>query len=247
MEINKVNMEINKIYCESNLETMAKMPDCFVDLIVTSPPYNLGNSKKGSFYGGKSKGENIEYIDHDDDMPIQEYIDWQHLLFKEWMRVIKPSGAIFYNHKPRILNGIYDDRKNLIPFPIRQEIIWDRCGMVNFSGSFFAPNTERIYIIAKPEWKPKKECLGFGEVWKITPDTGIKHPAPFPLRLAKKIIISSTNEGAIVYDPFMGSGTTAIACHELKRKYIGSEISQEYVQLANKRIETYLKQLRLNL
>ena len=54
-------MELNKIYNESNLETMAKMPDCFVDLIVTSPPYNLGNSKKGSFYGGKSKGENKCY------------------------------------------------------------------------------------------------------------------------------------------------------------------------------------------
>jgi site-specific DNA-methyltransferase (adenine-specific) len=86
-------MEINRIYNEPNNETMAKMPDCFVDLIVTSPPYNLGNSKKGSFYGGKSKGENIEYIDHDDDMPTQEYIDWQHSLFKEWMRILKPTGA----------------------------------------------------------------------------------------------------------------------------------------------------------
>lgn len=136
-------MEVNRIYNEPNNETMAKMPDCFVDLIVTSPPYNLGNSKKGSFYGGKSKGEKIEYIDHDDDMPTQDYIDWQHSLFKEWMRILKPTGAIFYNHKPRILNGVYDDRKNLIPFPIRQEIIWDRCGMVNFSGSFLHPIPKR--------------------------------------------------------------------------------------------------------
>lgn len=238
-------MEVNRIYNEPNNETMAKMPDCFVDLIVTSPPYNLGNSKKGSFYGGKSKGENIEYIDHDDDMPTQEYIDWQHSLFKEWMRILKPTGAIFYNHKPRILNGVYDDRKNLIPFPIRQEIIWDRCGMVNFSGSFFAPNTEKIYIIAKPEWKPNKECLGFGEVWKITPDIGINHPAPFPLKLAKKIIISSTNEGAIVYDPFMGSGTTAIACLQHKRNYIGSELSNEYVELSKQRLKPYEMQTTL--
>lgn len=232
-------MELNKIYLESNKDTMGRLPDCSVDLIITSPPYNLGNSKKGSFYGGKSKGLAIEYKNHDDDMPTEEYIIWQHELFKEWYRIIKPTGAIFYNHKPRIQNGVYDDRKNLIPFPIRQELIWDRCGMINFSGSFFAPNTEKIYIVAKEDWQPNKEHLGFGEVWRITPDTGINHPAPFPLKLAKKIIVSSTKEGDVVYDPFMGSGTTAIACLLHKRNYIGSEISQEYLELAKQRLKPY--------
>ena len=238
-------LELNRIYNESNLETMKRMPDNFVDLIVTSPPYNLGNAKKGSFYGGKSKGENIEYIDHDDDMPTEEYINWQHQLFKEWMRIIKPTGAIFYNHKPRVINGVFDDRKNLIPFSIRQEIIWDRCGMINFSGSFYAPNTERIFIISKQDWRPNKECLNFGEVWKIVPETGINHPAPFPLKLAKKIIISASKEGDLVYDPFGGSGTTAMASVELKRNWILSEISSEYVQIAEKRIAPYLAQTLL--
>jgi modification methylase len=221
------------------------MPDNFVDLVVTSPPYNLGNSKKGSFYGGKNKGLNIEYIDHDDDMDTGEYINWQHSLFVEWMRILKPSGAIFYNHKPRILNGIYDDRKNLIPFPIRQELIWNRCGMINFSGSFFAPNTEKIYIIVKGDWKPNKECVGFGEIWTVTPDTGIQHPAPYPLNLVKKIIVASTKQNDLVYDPFMGSGTTAIGSHEHKRNWIGSEISKEYVELANKRLSGYINQIEL--
>ena len=81
------------------------------------------------------------------------------------MRILKPTGAIFYNHKPRILDGIYDDRKNLIPYPIRQEIIWDRCCMVNFCGKFFAPSTEKVYIICKEDWKPNKEFIGMGEGW----------------------------------------------------------------------------------
>ncbi len=233
-------MNINTFYNENNLETVKKMPDNFVDLVVTSPPYNLGISKKGSFYDGKNKGENIEYKDHSDNMPEEKYIEWQHQLFKEWYRILKPTGAIFYNHKPRIKNGILDDRKNLIPFAIRQEIVWDRCCMVNFSGFFYAPNTERIYIIAKPDWKPNKDCLKYGEVWRIPPETNNSHPAPFPLRLAKKIIYSATKEGNLVYDPFMGSGTTAIASHVLKRNWIGSELTSDYIAMAKKRIAPYL-------
>jgi DNA modification methylase len=106
-----------------------------------------------------------------------------------------------------------------------------------FQVVFFAPNTERIYIIAKPEWKPNKECLGFGEVWRITPDTGINHPAPFPLKLAKKIIVSSTKEGDLVYDPFMGSGTTAKMSILNNRNWIGSEISSEYCNIIEERVK----------
>jgi len=68
------------------------------------------------------------------------------------------------------------------------------------------------------------------------------HPAPYPERLARDHIYSWSNENDLVYDPFMGSGTTAKAAHQLKRNWIGSEISSEYVELANKRLEPYLAQ-----
>lgn len=238
-------MEINRVYNEDCLDTIARMPDESIDLIVTSPPYNLDNAKKGSFYGGKSKGENISYDNHNDNLPEQEYIDWQHDLFREWMRLIKPTGAIFYNHKPRIIEGIYDDRKNLIPFKIRQEIVWDRCGMVNFSGSFYANNTERIYIICKDNWKPVRKYLGWGEVWRFSPEQNTKHPAPFPLKLINRIIISATNKGDLVYDPMLGSGTVAIACIKENRQWIGSEISAEYCKIANKRIKAEQQKIDL--
>ena len=205
-----------------------------VDLVLTSPPYNLGNFKKGSFYAGKKKGKNLTYLSHSDDMKESDYINWQHNCLRAFFSALIDMGAIFYNHKPRVEKGIFNDRKNLIPFPIRQEIIWDRGGMINFSGSFYAPNTERIFIIAKPKWKPIKECLGFGEVWRISPKENNLHPAPFPVELAKKVI--SSNNGETILDPFMGSGTTLVAAKELGRKAIGIEIEEKYCEIAVRRL-----------
>ena len=228
------------------LEVMKDMLDESVDLVFTSPPYNLGNAKKGSFYGGKdTKGDSISYSVYNDDMPMEEYIEWQHNVIKELYRLLKPNGAIFYNHKPRIIEGVYDDRKNLLPLPIRQEIVWDRCGMHNFSGTFYATSTERIFIIAKDEWKPKKKYLGWGEVWRIPPETDNPHPAPFPLKLAKRVVVSASSIGDVVLDPFVGSGTTAIACIETDRNFIGIDIDTKYLDMAKQRAKEALMQPRL--
>ena len=218
------------------LDVIKTMDDESIDLILTSPPYNLGNFKKGSFYDGKGKGEQLEYDTHDDHMSECDYRQWQRNVLIECYRTLKPTGAIFYNHKPRITNGLVDDRKNLIPFGIRQEIVWDRCCMVNFSGGFYAPNTERIYIIAKPEWKPQKEYLGYGEVWRIPPETDNPHPAPFPKQLAKRVILSASKEGDTVLDPFAGSGTTMLMAEENNRNSIGIEISEEYCKMIRKKL-----------
>lgn len=217
--------------CEKVLPLVA---DESVKLVVTSPPYNLGNAKKGSFYGGKGKGDKIEYDKYNDNLEEEEYRIWQHKILLELWRILKPDGAIFYNHKPRIKNKRFDDRRNLIPLPIRQEIIWNRGGMVNFSGGFFAPNTERIFVIAKPDWKPNKETLGWGEIWKIAPEQNTEHPAPFPLELAKRAINSATQGGDVVLDPFSGSGTTIRAAKLLGRTGIGIELSEDYCALTER-------------
>jgi site-specific DNA-methyltransferase (adenine-specific) len=235
-----------EIYNADCLDVMREMEDGSVDLVFTSPPYNLGNAKKGSFYAGKDKkGDTISYDLYDDDMDAKDYEVWQHKIINELYRIIKSDGAIFYNHKPRVMNGVYDDRRNLIPLPVRQEIVWDRCGMHNFSGSFYAPNTERIFIIAKDDWKPQREYLRWGEVWRIPPETDNPHPAPFPLRLAKRVIVSASEKGDIVYDPFLGSATTAIASIENGRQFVGSEIDPDYYAIAKRRIEEALMQPRL--
>lgn len=210
-------------------------------LCFTSPPYNLGQQifRRSTFFGrGNSKGKNKVYDKYNDNLPYKTYQLYQHRLIESiFTKLLTQDGAIFYNHKPIIRDGIFDDRKGLIPYPIRQEIIWQKGMMINFNGCFFAPNTERIYIIAKKDWKPNRDYLSLGEIWKIPQDKMNPHPAPFPMALAMQVILSSTNKGDWVLDPYIGSGTTFLACERLGRKWIGIDISEAYLNQAIKRIE----------
>jgi len=225
---------INKVICGDCLEVMKDIPDKSVDLVLTSPPYNLGNFEKGSFYGGIER--TLTYKTYSDNRDEDNYIKWQRDILTECRRLIKDTGVIFYNHKPRILNGEWNNRRNLIPFPIRQEIIWDRAGMTNFSGSFFANNTERLFIIAGNKWKVNRKYVGMGEVWRIIPEVNTEHPAPFPYELANKVISSSSKETDTILDPFLGSGTTAVAAKQLGRNFIGIEINPDYCKIAEDRL-----------
>ena len=221
-----------------------------INLCLTSPPYNIGQlgAKRRDFFSGdknKYKNKNKIYDFMNDDLLAEEYISQQRRLLMDIWELIESNGAIFYNHKHRILNGMLDDRKNLITIPIRQEIVWNKSSMINFNGNFFAPNTERIYIMAKPKWKINKEYVGLGEVWTIRNCDKSKHPATFPLKLAELVIVSSTKENDIVLDPYIGSGTTALACERLNRNWIGIEISEKYCKIAKKRISMEADQLKI--
>ena len=143
-------------------------------------------------------------------------------------------GLIFYNHKWRVQNGLLQDRADIVKgFPVRQIIIWKRKGGINFNPGYFLPTYEVIYLICKKPFKLAKGANSFGDIWEFTQDMNNEHPAPFPLELAKRVV-QSTN-AQIVLDPFMGSGTTAIAAALLDRKFIGIELSPEYVKISKKR------------
>jgi modification methylase len=233
-------MEINKIYNEDCLETLKRMEDNSIDLVVTSPPYNkawYGNwAGKAWNVGGK-----INYDKFSDAMPPQEYENWQKELISECLRVLKPSGSMFYNHKDIITSGLIVHPKWVYDYNVRQVIVWDRGSSPMLNDMFFMPNTEYIYWIAK---NPKeiyfdKEKSGYkSTVWRVNAESNPNHPAPFPLKLIRSMIASSCPDNGIVYDPFMGSGTTAVATIQVGggRKYIGSEISPNYLEYANKRI-----------
>lgn len=144
-----------KIHCGDALETMRQMPSESVDLVLTSPPYNMRNTTGGGLLrggGGFSKGRKIQdgYDDYEDNMPHAKYALWQRRCLREMMRLIAPTGAIFYNHKWRIQNGILNDRRDIVgDFPVRQVIIWRRSGGINFNRHYFLPTFEVIYMIAK--------------------------------------------------------------------------------------------------
>ena len=119
-------------------------------------------------------------------------------------------------------------------FPVRQIIIWHRGIGCNFNDSYFLPTYEVIYLIAKPQFKLLPKANGLGDVWYILPEQS-EHPAPFPVELPSRIIRSTSAK--IILDPFCGSGTTCVAAKMHGRDYIGIELSQEYVDIAEKRLK----------
>jgi modification methylase len=152
------------------------------------------------------------------------------------LRLLQDDGAIFYNHKWRVQNGLLQDRADIVSdFPVRQIIIWQRAGGVNFNDAFFCPMYEVIYVIAKPKFRLLPRANGVGDIWRINQDNKNKHPAPFPVDLPDRIIRSTNAE--IILDPFIGSGTTAVAAKRLNRHYIGIELSTVYCEMARQRIK----------
>ena len=237
------------------LDAMRKMPDDSFKAIVTSPPYNLRNSSGGQ---GKGKKPNrmwktdlmpVEgkggYSDYDDNMPHDQYVAWQRDVISECIRLLTPDGAFFYNHKWRIQNGRLQERYDITHgFPLRQIIIWERPGAIP-QGHYkdgvmcFVPNIEVIYMFAKSkQFRIIKGKHSAGLVWRFAPARGNPHSAPFPLELPMRCIssVKGHQEGKVL-DPFLGSGTTAVAAERLGCEWVGIEHSKEYCEMAAERIE----------
>lgn len=250
---NKIPDEfINKIFCKSS-EKMEELPDNSVHLVVTSPPYNVGK-------------------EYDNDLTLNEYRDFLKRVFSEVKRVLVPGGRLAINianlgRKPYLPLHIYviEDMISL-GFLMRGEIIWNKAGGGSPStawGSWLSPKNptlrdqhEYILVFSKSmltrpnPFKRKstisrEEFLNFTKsVWTFPPESAKKigHPAPFPVELPYRLIQLYTFEGEIVLDPFMGSGQTAIACLMTSRKFVGYEINQNYVSLAERRIKQFIFQ-----
>ena len=238
-------------------EVLPLLPDASADMVFTSPPYNLGNTTGGGFPGKKLGHYNAQsdmkargglgkwggggladgYEDYDDAMPMDAYIDWQKETLRQCWRLLSENGAIYYNHKPRVLNGVA-----MLPLaynpdlPLRQIVIWARAGGVNFSPVAYLPTHEWVMILARPGFRLRdKGASGAGDVWYVPQEANTEHPAPFPLALPMRAIESTSC--ATVLDPFMGSATTGAACVALGRKFIGIERSTRFFDMACRRIE----------
>jgi modification methylase len=247
--------------CREILPTLGK-----VDAVVTSPPYNLGNTSGGGFpakkmghyspdagmsnRGGQGKWSRASaagglahgYGTHDDAMPHADYVAWQKDIVSLCWAQLNESGAIFYNHKPRVLDGLLVTPFTYLPaLPIRQVVIWARAGGINFSPAFYCPTHEWIVIIAKPAFRLRdKAASGAGDVWYIPQEANADHPAPYPLQLPLNVL--KTTSAQSVLDPFMGSGTTGVAAVKMGRKFIGIEIDQRYYDIACRRVSDALGQ-----
>ena len=121
-------------------------------------------------------------------------------------------------------------------FPVRQIIIWERSGGINCNPGYFLPNYEVVYLIAKPAFVVGQGA-GAGCVWRIHQEANNPHPAPFPFALADRCVRAAGP--GVVLDPFIGSGTTALAAIPNNREWVGIEISPQYLRDAEHRISKW--------
>lgn len=240
-------MEINKIYNEDCLETMSKMQNLFIDNVITSPPYNVG-------YNNMFGKDVSKYQKYDDKQTKEFYEKWLFNVIDELLRVTK--NHIFFNiqmlgnNKNTVLKlmGKYEDK-------IKDIIIWNKkVAPPHIEEGVM--NSKFEFIIILSNQKPDKKKFYDGnfkgnfnnviEGMNASQNEYSKiHSATFPLYLPRTILTKFGKQGDLIYDPFMGTGTTAIASIIEKRKYIGSEIDSEYFDLANKRIYDHQSQLKL--
>ena len=230
------------IICGDCLEVMRAMPAASVNLVVTSPPYNLlnstGNGLKKNTRCGKWANAAIKegYRQYGDNMPYTDYVAWQRACVAEMLRLLTPDGAIFYNNKNRVQAGLLQDRREILAgFPLRQIITWKRSGAINFNAGYFLPVTEQIYMLCGKDFRLAPGANKFTDVWEITQEMKNPHPAPYPEALIDRILQSAP--GRVVLDPFAGSGTTAVCARRHGRQFILIEQSPAYCDMARQRID----------
>lgn len=240
----------NKIICGDSEKVLKRLPNNCIDLIFTSPPYNFG----------------LEYENHRDGINWNKYFDKLFSIFKECIRVLKYSGRIVVNVQPlfsdyipthHIISNFFMDN-NLI---WKGEILWEKhnynCKYTAW-GSWRSPSNpylkytwEFLEVFCKGDLKhigaTKKTDLSAVEFkkwvyakWDISPERKMKkweHPAMFPEELCKRIIKLFSFESDVVLDPFNGVGSTTKVAKELKRKFLGIDISEKYCKIAKNRLE----------
>jgi modification methylase len=213
-----------------------------IDLIITSPPYNKGHwSRNRNVNNGfKTKSRRIEYGDFEDNLSPEEYEKQQREIITECLRVLKPSGSLFYNHIDILSEHQTIHPKFVYDFPLKQIIIWNRKNTPKLDKSYFFPINEYIFWIQKTKTSRtffnRKKAIMNKAIWELSPDTKNKFPAPFPVELPLNCIRACCPEGGVVLDPFMGSGTTGVACKMEGVEFIGIDINREYCEQAEERI-----------
>ena len=241
-------LQINKIYNENNLETMSRMPDNFIDLTVTSPPYNMNLRIRNGKYCSRQivKELSTKYESFSDNMPIDEFYEHHKRVLIELLRV---SKIIFYNIQ--IVTGSKRAFFKLIgdfSDSLKDIIVWDKVNaQPSMSDKVLNRQSELILVFCNDGAISRKyntfnaERGTVSDTWAIKKQKSqsIKHGATFPEALAGRIITLFSDSNALIYDPFMGTGTTAKMALINGRSFIGSEISEEYCDIANKRIAEF--------
>jgi site-specific DNA-methyltransferase (adenine-specific) len=243
--VNVPGKYLDAIVCGDCIEVMRQLPESSIDCMITSPPYNVGK-------------------EYEHQLELDDYLSFTRNYMHETHRVLKVGGRMCINvcgtnRRPFIpLHSYISVDAIKIGFLMRGEIVWvkNTHGRSTAWGSWrsasnpvLTDTSERILVFSKGDYKKdgrgKKNTITSGEfkdwitgVWYFNTENikRVKHPAPFPIELPSRLIKLYTFEGDVVMDPFVGSGTTAVAAKSLSRHYIGIDSSKEYCNLAVERL-----------
>ncbi|OXU15499.1 DNA-methyltransferase [Sedimentisphaera salicampi] len=249
---NEFPEELLNTVIKADAQNMKEIPDNSLHLMITSPPYNVSK-------------------DYDDNLDLDEYLDLLKNVYSETYRVLVNGGRACVNianigRKPYIPLSDFISRIMLdIGFKMRGEVIWNKgsgAGVSMAWGSWKSASNpvlrdvhEYILIFSKGDFKrPRKDKENtiskenFMEwtksVWNMNTESAkrVGHPAPFPEELPRRLIELYSYKDDVILDPFMGSGTTALAAMKTDRKYVGYEIDHGYLDVCRKRIDKYIQQ-----
>ena len=238
--------QVDIIHCHDSRD-MRHLPEASVHLMITSPPYNVGK-------------------DYDEDLTLDKYKSLLHDVMKETYRVLVEGGRACVNianvgRTPYIpLHYHFIEIAEACGFLMRGEIIWDKGASAGSScawGSWRSASNpvlrdvhEYILIFSKGAYQRhpiQQNSISRDDFLRDTKSLWhfgaasakrVNHPAPFPEELPLRLINLYSYEGDIVLDPFMGSGSTAVAAQKTGRHFVGYEIERKYVKIANKRLQT---------
>lgn len=227
-------MRLNYIENIDCLEGLKEIPDKSVDLVVTDPPYFLTMGHAGSLDNVRASTDMVNSNRAFNDLAIAKPFYSQ--LFREFRRVLKDDGAFYYFTDWRGYAFYFPIMA--AELPVRNMIVWDK---KSGPGSYYTFAHELVIF---GTWRAKLKNPGGTNIWRMPSfASGAKktdgekvHPTQKPVALIEKMIIDSTDPGAVVLDTFMGSGTTAVACLRTGRNYIGFELDEKYHAIAQQRI-----------
>ena len=245
-------IEINRIYNENCIETLKRIEDNSIDLVVTSPPYNMNLRIRNGQYCSRQivKEFSTKYDGFDDNLPIDEFYELHLNILRE---LIRTSSVIFYNIQIvtgskraffKIIGELSDYLKDIV--------IWDKgYAQPAMAHRVLNRRTELLLIFdSKNAISRQFEVANFNrgtldDIWNIKRGKKVvdSHSAVFPEELIKTIVENFSNEGDLVYDPFMGTGTTAIVAKKLNRNYLGSELTEKYYDIINQRLNVLINEL----
>lgn len=240
----------NRIICADSLELLKQLPDNCIDIIFTSPPYNFG----------------LDYGTHNDTAMWDEYFNMLFSIFRECIRVLKYGGRFVVNVQPlysdyipahHVISNFFIQNKMIW----KGEIIWEKnnynCKYCSW-GSWKSPSSpymkytwEFVEVYCKGDLKKNGDTANIDITdeefkswvvakWSIAPERNMKgfgHPAMFPENLVERVLKLFSYKSDIVLDPFNGAGTTTVVANKTGRRYLGIDISKEYCETAQKRID----------